>query len=535
MIDAPAPKESTARNGRGQALPAVGRLPLAAPQAFAAAALSGVLYWLAFPTADVWPLALIAWAPLVVAMHRQTPARAAQLGATAGLVMNVAGHIWLQSMLRTFSGFSAPLCFFFVVVVCGYQGGRIAFLGWLYGRAAARGWPAALVFAGAFVASELLYPVLFPWYFSATVHDLPLLCQLGDIGGPILVGLVLVAINLSVAEIALALAERRSIHRATVAFGVIALAAAGAYGALRIRSIDAAAQAAPMATVGVVQANMGLMEKRTLFEEGLRRHLDLSHALREKADFLVWSETSAMRPVLEDSYREQIRGGVAQRIGLPAIFGAVTVKFVDDARQYVLHNSAVASDASGRVTSRYDKEYLLAFGEFLPFGDQFPILYKWSPNSGRFTPGTSLDPLLLDVAGKEHPVTALICYEDILPRFTNAAVRKADPELIVNITNDAWFGDTAEPWEHLALSQLRAVEHHRYFVRGTNSGVSAVIDPVGRVIAHGGTFRQESFTAPIHWMRSRTIYETLGDWPWALVSCAAIAAAFVRRRGPTLA
>ena len=186
------------------------------------------------------------------------------------------------------------------------------------------------------------------------------------------------------------------------------------------------------------------------------------------------------------------------------------------------------------MTSRYDKEYLLAFGEFLPFGDQFPILYKWSPNSGRFTPGTSLDPLLLDVAGKEHPVTALICYEDILPRFTNAAVRKADPELIVNITNDAWFGDTAEPWEHLALSQLRAVEHHRYFVRGTNSGVSAVIDPVGRVIAHGGTFRQESFTAPIHWMRSRRSTKRSGTGPGRSSCCAAIAAAFVGRKGATL-
>jgi len=128
-------------------------------------------------------------------------------------------------------------------------------------------------------------------------------------------------------------------------------------------------------------------------------------------------------------------------------------------------------------------------------------------------------------------VTALICYEDILPRFTNDAVRHADPDLLVNITNDAWFGDSAEPWQHLALAQLRAVEHRRYLVRGTNSGVSAVIDPVGRVVARSGTFRQETVTARIRWMRSKTLYERLGDWPWLCVSVLVGVGAFRRRGG----
>ena len=87
-----------------------------------------------------------------------------------------------------------------------------------------------------------------------------------------------------------------------------------------------------------------------------------------------------------------------------------------DEREYVLYNSAVASDAAGTIIGRYDKQYLLTFGEYLPFGETFPILYKWSPNSGHFTPGTSLEPLMVDVQGEKHPVSALICYEDILPR-----------------------------------------------------------------------------------------------------------------------
>ena len=221
---------------------------------------------------------------------------------------------------------------------------------------------------------------------------------------------------------------------------------------------------------------------------------------------------------------------LASRIGLPSIFGAVIVKRVPDEREYVLYNSAVSSDAAGTIEGRYDKQVLLTFGEYLPFGETFPILYKWSPNSGHFTPGTSLDPLMVDVRGEKHPVSALICYEDILPEFTNDAVRHANPELIVNLTNDAWFGDTEAPWEHFALAQLRAVEHRRYFIRGTNSGVSGVVDPVGRVVAHTGTFRMEALAAPIHWMRSHTVYEVLGDWPWVLVSGGLIYLAFRRRQ-----
>ncbi len=516
----------------GLVLAPVGALPLSAPLAYAGALLSGLLYFLAFGGIDVWPLTWVAWVPLIVALHRQTTRRATLLGWLTGTTMNVTGFFWLQKFLETFSGFPAPLCFLFVLVVCAYQGGRMAFLGWLYGRASARGWPAPVVFAAAFVASELVYPLLFPWYYAATVHQVPALTQVADIGGPILVGLVLVAANLAIAEAMVARAERRKPSRATIAVGLVTVVLSGLYGAARIHAVDAAVRAAPEAKVGVVQANMGLMEKRTQYDEGLTRHLHMSAVLggEQKVDFVVWSETSAMRPVHDETYRQELRSVVGRRIGVPAIFGAVVYRLVRDQRDYVLYNAAVSSDADGAIRSRYDKEYLLTFGEYLPFGETLPVLYSWSPNSGHFSPGTSLDPLVVDVHGELHTVTPLICYEDILPRFTNDAVRHANPELLVNITNDAWFGDTTEPWEHLALAQLRAIEHRRFLVRGTNSGVSAVIDPVGRVVAHSGTFQQEVIAAPIHWMRSRTAYEVLGDWPWLLASLAAVAGAFRRKR-----
>ena len=238
-----------------------------------------------------------------------------------------------------------------------------------------------------------------------------------------------------------------------------------------------------------------------------------------------------MRPVRDDTLQAGAARRGPRRIGVPAIFGAVIVKRVPDDREYVLYNTAVASDTAGTITSRYDKQYLLTFGEYLPLRRAVPRALQVVAQQRALLAGHVARPApARRRAATTHPVSMLICYEDILPEFTNEAVRHADPELLVNMTNDAWFGDTVEPWEHLALAQLRAVEHRRYLVRGTNSGVSAIVDPVGRVIAHTGTFRQEAISAPIHWMRSHTVYERIGDWPWLLGTIALGIGAFRKRK-----
>ena len=101
----------------------------------------------------------------------------------------------------------------------------------------------------------------------------------------------------------------------------------------------------------------------------------------------------------------------------------------------------------------------------------------------------------------------------------------------MNITNDAWFGDTTEPWEHLALAKFRAIEHRRFLVRSTNSGVSAIIDPMGGVVSNTKTFVAEAQEGTVRWMRGRTVYEVVGDWPWWMLALAMGYASF-RRRSP---
>jgi apolipoprotein N-acyltransferase len=505
--------------------------------AYAGAFLSGVLYWAAFAGVDAWPFTFVAFGPLLVALQGQPPKRALLLGWLAGTTMNVLGFRWLLVMLQTFSGFPTVACIFFLLVLCAYQGSRLAAMGWLYGRATQRGWPAIPVFFGAFIASELVYPLLFPWYYAATVHKAPALMQVADLGGPLLVGCALLAANVALFEPMIARLERRAVSTRTVAICGIGFGFALLYGIVRIPRIDEKTAEAPEVKVGVVQGNMGLLAKREDPGEGLRRHLAKTRELRAAgAQFVVWSESSVTMPMRVDFAPMMLKKNVGAQLQLPAIFGSVMYDRKDRREQY--YNVAVSTDSAGTMNGRYDKEYLLQFGEHLPFSETFPILNEWSPNSGRFTPGTKLDPLTIDLDGTKHTVATLICYEDIIPGFTNALVRATDPELLVNITNDAWFGATAEPWQHLALAQLRAVEHRRFLVRSTNSGVSAVVDPVGRLVTNSEVrdVQQGSFTsadtllATVRWMKSGTIYEVVGDAPWWVLSALAVAAAFVRKR-----
>jgi apolipoprotein N-acyltransferase len=442
----------------------------------------------------------------------------------AGFTMTMTGFYWLLEMLKVFSGFPVPLCIVFMAILCAYQGGRIALAGWLYGRAEARGWPKAPIFALAFATSELVFPLLFPWYYGASVHNAPALMQVADLGGPILVGLVLVASNLALAELVIAWRTRTAADRRVVAVGLALPILAAAYGFLRMRSVDAAIAAAEKVRIGIVQGNAKLFDRTNAMEVHVRRTREL--AQKKEADLVVWSEAAIPRAFTEARYEDEVARAITKQLGVPTIVGTVLRRPPKEPGTRAEHfNTALMAGEGGKILGRYDKQYLLAFGEYLPFGEMFPILYKWSPNSGRFTSGTSLEPLTWG----EHRIATLICYEDILPSFVHKLVKHGDPDLIVNLTNDAWFGDSTEPWIHLALAKLRAVEHRRFLVRATNSGVSAIVDAAGRVVAHGGTFREETIVGEGRFMRAWTLYGAVGDIPWYIAALAITAMAFWTR------
>lgn len=493
--------------------------------AWTAMLVSGLLYYVAFPPLDLWPAGLLVWLLFRLALEGRSPKQALRMGLTGGTFMVFLGFYWLIGMLEVFSGFPLAACVFFALVVCVYQAGRFGMMAWTFARATQRGWNAHWVFVAAFVASELAFPLLFPWYFGVCFHTVPAFTQVADLGGAIFVGVPVCGFSMALAELVIARLRRRAVSKPTLALGFGGLALALGYGAVRIAQTDARVAAAPAVEVGMVQGNLGLKQKRLGGLGPLALHKKLTAELRAAgAEMVVWSETSVSSAVDERHYAEEIQRRYSQDLGVPTILGTVIRKPGEEIDW--LFNSAVSTNAEGKVTARYDKHFLLMFGEYLPFGDTFPILYKWSPNSGKFTPGTHLDPLIIEHQGVARKVGTLICYEDIKPGFTNDVVRESNPDLLVNISNDAWFGDTSEPWEHFALAKLRAVEHRRYLVRSTNSGVSGVVDPVGRTVTHTGVFEEKVSRATVRWLSGATVYEILGDKLGWLTTLALLFACF---------
>ncbi|MEP7052850.1 MAG: apolipoprotein N-acyltransferase [Pseudomonadota bacterium] len=505
------------------------RAPALSPVwAAAGAALCGVFYFLAFPGLDLWPLGFVALVPLRVALVGQTPKRAFWLGWLSGLVMITLGFYWMVDMMRRFSGFSAPICMLLLLIVNAFEAGRMGFFAWLFVRGEQR-FPkhSGLLFLSALVTSELTFPVLFFWSFGAVLHNAPVFTQVAELGGVFAVTLVLTCANFGLSEFLVARVQRRA-PNLRVALPYLAVPVLAAlYGALRIHQVDARVASAPKALIATVQANMSLTEKRTHHDEGMVRHLRATRELtsKYKLDLVIWSETSVMGAMVDVEAADLVPRSFAARLHVPVLFGAVLAKKVDDARGYALYNSALVTDVHGQVRGRYDKQELVPFSEHMPFGHEIPYLYEISPNSGTFDPGESNMPLPLG----EHKIATLICNDDVVPALANRVTKDSNVDLLANLTNDAWFGDTTEPWIHLALSKFRAIEHRRFFVRSTNSGVSAFIDPVGRVLATSETFKEQSLVHEIAWLKGRTVYEALGDWPYWIPGLFAIYAAYSGR------
>ncbi|MBM4357705.1 MAG: apolipoprotein N-acyltransferase [Deltaproteobacteria bacterium] len=510
---------------------------LDARPASALAALGGALVAMAFAGIELWFLAFIAWIPLILAVRGQTPRRAFRIGLLAGFVEVAIGFYWLTPMLQTFSGFPLPLCVLFASILTAYQGGRIALLTWTASRAAQKGWDPDLSFAAAFALSELIYPLLFPWYFGASFHDHPLFMQTAELGGPILVSVIFVGFNLALASMVRARLYGARVSKPTVALGFAVTLAAVVFGDVRMRSIDGLIARSQPVKVGLVQSNIDLHQRRAALPESMR----LTKLARDQgAELVVWSEATIPQPFEAKSHANALKNLLGKRLGVPAVVGGVLYERLPGAspggRLARYFNSAFTVDGQGEVTGRYDKQFLLMFGEYLPFGDIFPVLYEWSPNSGAFTPGKSFEPLKLG----DHRLATMICYEDIIPGFVNQLVRTGDPDLLVNLTNDRWFQnqragepgehDTTEPIQHLALAKLRSIEHRMYLARVSNSGLSALVDANGRVVVQTKAMQAEAVVGEARYMRVPTLYSMVGDTPWWVLAVLTVAACVVERR-----
>lgn len=479
---------------------------------FAFALVSGILAWAVFPPSRLpvaGALALVAWVPLFLAVRGLTARRALLLGWVSGTAMTALGFGFLVPAAVRHGGVSLP-------AAIALELGLACFLGLAVGLPFAiaarlqKLLPAPITAAVLLSAFEIAWPAPIPWSFGASLVDGPLVHLASVVGAP---GLSLFAYA-SAAAIAPVLSSRASLERRGRWLGAwcALVAVAIVWGYVRDEQLEARISASSRLSVAALHLPAGADESarspRTLF--------DRTRAAAEAGASMVVAPESSLPGVWPAEDLGRVTTGAWGPPGTILLAGAV----VNERGHF--YNSAVLFDRHGSVAGRYDKRNLLALAERIPGEDALPALRALSPRSGSFRPGDG--PGTGELVFGQLGIS--ICFEDV---FAVGQDAPRDAEMLVNLTNDSWFYGTSEPEAHLALARLRAVESGRYLVRATAGGITAVVDPSGRVISRIEPEGSGVLRTSVPRLVDPPLRARLGLLPYAIACCVLLASAAAGR------
>ena len=486
------------------------------------AVLSGILFTLPFLSKHLSFLAWISLVPLFFAIET-APRNSFRAGLVFGTVANYLGQYWLVGTLTRFGGFPLAVSFFFILVYCIYLGIQFALFTYLINKLKLiqnRNILNLFIISSLWVALEYFYPVLFPYGLGNTQAYNLRVIQASDLLGVSLLSFILVIFNITVYSVTKYILQKDRKPVAELSVSLLLILFLTIYGSVKIVQETENISRAEKIRIGIVQANFDFFEKVEENESLITNEHRKMSMMIDGADLIIWPETSVQKwlPAHAEYFEFFEEGKVIPEIkGTYFLLGGLSyVAEVSEEKvndfEFTQYNSAFLTDWNGKILGKYNKIKLLLFGEYLPFSNLVPWIKNISPASGDFTPGSDLN--IMNIPDKGIKIGPLICYEDIIPSFSRDFALKG-ANILINLTNDAWFGKSRAPYEHLLVSIPRAVETRRYLIRSTNTGVSAVISPIGEVTNETGIFRKEVFVAEVALLYSDTLYMKLGDiFPW---------------------
>ncbi len=482
-------------------------------RAWGAAALSGLLLFLSFPKFGFHLTAWIALAPLFYALNRAGGIKdALKLTFAAGMIFNVGIVYWMGIVVVKYGYLPVYMGVLAVAAISAALAGYLSLFGagvyWLK-RAGVPEFVAAppLWVVVEFAKSNLFTG--FPWenLGYSQIGNLGLV-QTADLFGVYGISFLIVLVNALLYR-AVECAPEWKKAAAPVAVSAALICAAMLYGHWRLESVGAAVTSTPRIKTTIVQGNIDQSIKwNEKFErESLNTFLRLSAGgPAPEPGLVIWPETTTpfFFQDIDDKHRDIV--SVARGRNDYLILGSPSYETKSGRTSYM--NSAFAVSNSGVILGRYDKMHLVPFGEYMPFRSILPFLGQLLPGMSDFNTGSGFHPLQIG----DKKVGVLICYESIFPEISRE-YKKAGAQLLVNITNDAWFGRSSAPYQHLGMLVFRAVENRMYIARSANTGISAVIDPCGRVAASTNLFEPAKLEGSVGFVNIKTFYSEFGNWP----------------------
>ncbi len=476
---------------------------------------AGVLYAVAFPTYNLWPLAWV-WAyPLLYLLEGTRPAERFLYGMASGFVAWAGILYWIAYVMETYGGmglFPAALLLFALLLFLSLYFGVFA---WAAGGLIRSRW-ALLTIPGVWVLLELLRSYVpfsgFPWMLAGySQFTFTPLIQIAEFGGVYLISGVVLMGNVALYQFI----QRREYVPLLVA-GIL-VAACTLWGAWRMENLPA--QGEPL-KAAVVQANVPQDQKWN--PEMVMPTIDTYErltviAVEQGAGLVVWPETSCpfylfrqweYTPRIMDLSRSH---DARILVGSPAL---------EDGRHY----NRMWLLEKGKIGGSYDKVHLVPFGEYLPLAHLIePYFGNLTVGVGNFSAAEEVEPI--------GDMGVLICFESVFPGLTRDLCN-AGATYLVNASNDAWFKTWATPEQHLRMASFRAVESRRWLLRPVNHGISAIISPAGEVVKEIGLLEEGVVLADIAPIKARTFYTGFGPvlaFLWAGIPL--IAALTRRMRG----
>jgi apolipoprotein N-acyltransferase len=474
-----------------------------------AGGLSGLLFWASIPKAELHLLAWFCLLPCFSFLPFFTRRRLFSLGLVAGIVAGAGRTYWITETLQLYGNLSPLEALFTNILLILYLAlywalflllcSRIPLSSPLFPWLAAAIW-VLLEWAQTWIISG------FPWELLgySQYRNLPLL-QLASVTGIYGLSFLIVLVNATLARILLCrLTPARLLSAA--APSALLLAAALIWGHHRLSAL--AAEGGETLEIGIVQGNISqdLKWKAGRAAGATHRYAELTRDLpADQLDLIVFPETALpffFQHPRYAAHRQQI-GDLARELGTPILVGSLGGSWEGG-----IYNRAFLVDADGSVRDFADKVHLVPFGEYLPFPFLFRYLEALIAESGAFTHGR--EHKSLQIPGSEFRFGVFICFESVFPEIPRTLARLG-ASFLINTTNDAWFGHTAAPHQHLSKVAVRAAETGRPVLRAANTGISGLIAPSGRILHATGLFETCAFTVRFSPRSATTFYVRFGD------------------------